>query len=176
MLFAGAGYHGHEKHQLGKRLFSGSAWRRVSFGVVLLVCCLPTFADAQPLKALRAFDIPKQPLESAILAFADQARIQVLLWAGPTSNVNSSGVRGLLSPIDALEAILANTGLSYQQIDADTVAIFYPGPNAGGSVRYRDQPVPEGYDGSGYGPRFLVDPIRFSFNPCRRTPLCDIKR
>jgi len=128
-------------------LFSGSrrpACRRASLGVVLLVWGSLTFADAQPLKALRAFDIPKQPVETAILAFADQARIQVLLWAGPTSNGTSSGVRGLLSPIDALQAILANTGLSYQQIDADTVAIFHPGPSAGGSVRDPgDQSVPE---------------------------------
>ena len=136
-----------------------------------------TFAETNPLKALRAFDIPKQPLESAILAFADQARIQVLLWSGPTSNVTSSGVRGLLSPIDALEAILANTGLSYQQIDADTVAIFYPRPNAGGSVRYRwDQSVPEAYDGSRYGPRLLVMVSRFNFDFCRGAPPCDIKR
>jgi hypothetical protein len=119
-------------------LFPGSrrpVCRRAVLAVVLLVCGALARADLQPLKTLRPFDIPTQPLETAILAFADQARIQVLLWAEPTSNVTSSGVRGLLSPIDALEAILANTGLSYRQIDADTVAIFYPEPSVRGSVR-----------------------------------------
>lgn len=171
--------HGNREDQLGTRLFQEPRYptgRRAGVGAVLLIWASLSLADAQPMMAPHAFDIPKQPLETAILAFAEQARIQVLLWTGPTSNVTSSGVRGLLSPIDALEAILTDTGLSYRQIDVDTVAIVYPEPAARRSVRFQpEQPSPAEPFG-GHERPLLVVVTRFNFNPCRSTPPCDIKR
>ncbi|HKS54559.1 MAG TPA: TonB-dependent receptor [Steroidobacteraceae bacterium] len=72
-----------------------------------------------------AFSIAEQPLSSALTAFAKQARVQILsrdedvLIAGK----RASAISGELGVGEALERLLANTGLGYEFIDARTVRI-----------------------------------------------------
>jgi iron complex outermembrane recepter protein len=102
--------------------------RAFAISVVTLVVALFPFstsvlARAADLEALHKFNIPAQSLDTALLAFSDQAKVQVLMWSDVRTNPHSQGATGDRSAASALAAILESTGLSFQQIDAETVAI-----------------------------------------------------
>src|SRR5262245_23683166 len=59
-----------------------------------------------------AFDIPAQPLDSALRAFGRSTGIQFLYDSGVTATMRSAPVRGTYTPAEALSRILARTGLS----------------------------------------------------------------
>jgi len=85
------------------------------------------YARAADLKSIHKFSIPAQSLDTALLAFSDQAKVQVLMQGGAKADAQSSGAVGELISLDALTAILRNTGFRYQQIDRETVAIVAAG-------------------------------------------------
>lgn len=104
------------------------------------------FARAEHLQSRYQFSIPAQPLDTALLAFSDQAKVQVLMRGGGWSNARSSGAVGEFIAIDALNAILHNTGFWFKQIDKKTVAIIpvgNPTSKASSSLNSgpRDSPV-----------------------------------
>ncbi|WP_293861124.1 TonB-dependent receptor [Steroidobacter sp.] len=80
-------------------------------------------ANAVDLQARHRFEIPAQSLDTALLAFSSQTKVQLLMWAGMKAELRSAGVHGELPASEALAALLANTGLAFRQIDAQTVAI-----------------------------------------------------
>lgn len=80
-------------------------------------------ARAADLQAQHEFKIPAQPLGTALLAFSDQAKVQVLMWAGAQPNAQSPGAMGELTAAKALTSILSNTGFAFKEIDEETVAI-----------------------------------------------------
>ena len=88
-----------------------------------LALLFSVFATAADLQSKHQFSIPPQPLDTALLAFSDQAKVQVLMWAVANSNARSAGAVGELVALDALRAILANTGFGFKLIDKDTIAI-----------------------------------------------------
>jgi iron complex outermembrane recepter protein len=85
------------------------------------------FASAEDLQSKHRFSIPAQPLDTALLAFSDQAKVQVLMWGGGKSDATSSGAVGEFISLDALKAILQNTGFGFEQIDKETIAIVLAG-------------------------------------------------
>jgi outer membrane receptor protein involved in Fe transport len=87
-------------------------------------------ALAADLQTQHAFRIPAQSLDTALLAFSDQAKVQVLMWANAQPDARSPGVSGDLTALAALRALLAKTGLAFQQIDTETVAIVVAGTSA----------------------------------------------
>lgn len=108
---------------------------RSLFSLVFVSMCVLTMPDAiaraAGLDTNQRFEIPAgQSLDSALLAFSDQARVQVLMWTGTQSNTRVTGktvgVSGELSGRSALESLLADTGLAYKEIDEGTVAIVNP--------------------------------------------------
>lgn len=79
------------------------------------------------LQTRREFKIVPQELDTALLAFAVQADVQVLMRAGTQADAPSQGASGQQSAISALTSILESTGYSFQQVDAETVAIVQSG-------------------------------------------------
>lgn len=69
-----------------------------------------TAAAAQP--ASEAISIPAGPLTPALNRLAAQAGLQILFDADLTRGKTTRGVRGALSPAQALDALLAGTGIS----------------------------------------------------------------
>lgn len=69
------------------------------------------------------FNIPAQPLGSAITAFADQANYRLLVPSDMTEGKTTSGVTGRHTPEDALAVMLAGTGLSYKLTDPRTMTL-----------------------------------------------------
>lgn len=76
-----------------------------------LVLALPLSAAA----AVKTYDIPPQPLPSALTAFADQSDTRLLYESAMTRGLNSRGASGSLSPEEALDRLLAGTGLRYRR-------------------------------------------------------------
>ncbi|MCK9917121.1 STN domain-containing protein [Microbacteriaceae bacterium K1510] len=100
-------------------------WHAV--GVVLSWCALslsvagfpaPAYGQSSPVPATRPirFDIPAQPLESALSAYGATTEIQLFVDATLTNGVRSSAVIGTLTPDEALKALLAGTGLAAHAI------------------------------------------------------------
>jgi len=61
----------------------------------------------------RTFDIPPQPLDSALLMFGRQSGRQIVSQSSLVSGLASPGVQGTLSVDAALQRLLAGTGLTY---------------------------------------------------------------
>jgi outer membrane receptor protein involved in Fe transport len=58
------------------------------------------------------FSLPAQPVASALLAFSQQAKVEVLFSLDEQSPAQSTGVVGRLEPTDALARLLQGTGLT----------------------------------------------------------------
>jgi len=60
------------------------------------------------------FDIPEQPLVTALRAYSEATGLAVLIDDPLTQGRQSSGVQGMFDPADALRELLAGTGLHAQ--------------------------------------------------------------
>ena len=69
------------------------------------------------------FDIPGQPLRTALLAFGRQAGLQVTVDAATTAGKTAQAVAGSFTAEDALTRLLAGTGLTWRYLDARTVTL-----------------------------------------------------
>jgi iron complex outermembrane recepter protein len=70
-----------------------------------------------------AFDIAPQPLDRALTTFSAQAHIQVLVAGELTGGLRSPGVSGTYTPEEALQRLLADTGLTYRFTSPNTVTL-----------------------------------------------------
>lgn len=123
----------------------------ILIGALALRAGLALAADfSQPVP----FDIPPQPLSSALVQFADQAGVQFTAPSTSLEGLSSEGVRGKYPPAEALAKLLRRTGLGYRIVDQGTVAITDPGATA--------SPAPGGSAGKegkkGSSGRFRVAP------------------
>src|SRR5689334_3913526 len=94
---------------------------------VVLPFCTTALAHVASLRTRHDFEIPAQPLDTALLAFSDQANVQVLMWAGAGPAAQSPGATGTLTGLAALRTILDSTGFGFTEIDPNTVAIVAAG-------------------------------------------------
>ena len=88
-----------------------------------LLIGMPRVVLAAPMATCRPFDVPAQPLATALIAFGRQADVQVLTDGAAVARVRSSGVAGCLAPRAALAALLRGTGLRYAFTGSATVAV-----------------------------------------------------
>lgn len=79
------------------------------------------------------FDIPAQPLRAAINAFTRSTGWEVGFTSQAIAGKRSSAVDGTLRPGEALEALLAGTGLSVSISGPTTAAIVDPPPVSDGA-------------------------------------------
>lgn len=117
---------------IGLRLLTTTAI--VGFSTLGLASFNPASAQdtAARVGVARSFDIPAQPLASALNAFGRQSGLQVTLAAATSRGVRSNAVAGALSPERALAQLLSGTGITYQ-ISGGTAVIGSP-PHAAGGV------------------------------------------
>ena len=122
-----------------RRRETGRSSRRVHAllpSLALALCLSAVVAKGADLQAEYRFAIKAQALDTALLAFADQSKVQVLM--SPTQpQARSAGVSGSLSARAALAAILDDTGFAFKEIDHETVAIIGASGNS-------EPPVPKG--------------------------------
>ncbi len=93
--------------------------------LILSLCCVLGGAGVWAADAPRnlRFDIPAQPLESALLSFSEQAGVQLVVANDTIKGLQSDGVQGEYSTNEALALLLQGSGLSYRVTDERTIAI-----------------------------------------------------
>ena len=79
--------------------------------------------SSQDAEVQRVFNIPAQPLTSALTRFGQQSGLQVSVDGALIRDVQSPGVAGNLTPQEALTRLLAGTGLTYTFANANTVTL-----------------------------------------------------
>src|SRR5689334_11378337 len=79
-------------------------------------------AQGAPDTALK-LDIPAQPISDALNEFARQSGLQVILQTADGSGISSPRLVGEYTPRAALEALLADSGLEFEYLNDNTVAI-----------------------------------------------------
>jgi len=68
--------------------------------------------------------VAAQPIAAALNDFARQSGLHVVIGSEIAKGVRSAAVEGMFTPEAALERLLANTGLRYEYLDAQTVAVL----------------------------------------------------
>ncbi|NHF74743.1 TonB-dependent receptor [Paracoccus xiamenensis] len=106
----------HRVRGLAVRLLLGSALGALAAVAPVLI---PT-AQAQ---VTQNFDIPAQPLPSALNTFGRQSGLQISLAASVARGMSSRPVRGALTASQALSQLLRGTGIPFQ-ITADGTALI----------------------------------------------------
>jgi iron complex outermembrane receptor protein len=129
--------------------------------IVLAVACvlaLPgaAFAQQQPAdelaQAQRVFDIPPQPLAGALAAFGQQSGMQVSVSAGLAQGVASPGASGSMTAAQALDRLLAGTGITYS-LSGNTALLRSIAAAPGGGV----QLDPVQVQGNAAPPQAMID-------------------
>lgn len=84
-----------------------------------------------------SFNIPAQPLPSALALFGQQAGLQISAHGDAVRGLSTKGVSGTLSTDAALQQLLAGTGLSYRISGDGTVTIENPetGETESGAIK-----------------------------------------
>jgi len=106
--------------RVGNLLITNARVRRLLIALILSVAALNTDNPARaqaPADAID-FDIPAQPVSAALSDFARQARVQFLLVTEGLQTVEANAVTGSYPIQEALDLLLAGTGL---------VGIYTPG-------------------------------------------------
>lgn len=111
------------------RCVSVARYRSLSLALLL---GLPTLAigasqvaDAQIQQQLH-FQIPAQPLASALIAFSQQSGWQVSAESTLLNGLNSSPVDARTSPEKALAHLLRGTGMQWEVTSTDSASILPP--------------------------------------------------
>jgi iron complex outermembrane recepter protein len=99
-------------------------FHRISIAVALsvLVGIRPGIASAD-LSSLKTFDIPPQAVPSALLTYSSQSGVQVTSSGEMLEGKQSPGVEGTFTARTALDRLLKGTGLRYDVVDRNTIAI-----------------------------------------------------
>lgn len=107
------------------RRWAGGSFAMLILGFGLLVVGTGVTPVAAQEEAM-PFEIPAQPLASALDAFAEQAHVQMLYKAETVEGVRSAPVSGRYPPEQALKNLLQGTGLSFQSGGPNTVTVIAP--------------------------------------------------
>jgi outer membrane receptor protein involved in Fe transport len=99
---------------------------RVFLGWAML-CLVATSLAGAPSAPRLTVDIAPQPLNQALAAFGEQTGLQLFYLSAIAKTSASKGARAGLSPSEALSALLEDTGLSFEFLNARAVRIF-PAP------------------------------------------------
>ncbi len=79
--------------------------------------------DAQQAPATQGFDIPPGLLRVVLAAFESRTRVEVTVTHVGIYELQSPGVSGLFSPAQALEQLLAGTGVAFRFTSATAVSL-----------------------------------------------------
>lgn len=108
----------------------------ITIALAILAGIRPGIAAAD-LSSVTPFDIPPQPVPSALLAYSSQSGVQVTSSAEMLEGKQSPGVVGSFTARTALDKLLAGTGLRYDIIDRNTIAIRGRGISGGSAEESR---------------------------------------
>ena len=101
-----------------------SIWHAILLSTTVLSLTIGSPTRAEPIVGGRvAFNIPAQELDSALVAFAEQSKMQIVVQAAVLRGLKTSGVAGDYSTNEALNSLLNKSGLQYRFTGANTIAV-----------------------------------------------------
>ena len=95
---------------------------------VMLLAVLPVTSAIAETK--QTFNIPKQSLSSALLQFSESTGIKTFFKADLARNRTTQGVSGNFTQAQALDTLLADTGVDYRFTDTKSVTLVAETGNA----------------------------------------------
>ena len=115
------------------RCVSVARYRSLSLALLLglpsLAIAASPVADTQISHQQLHFQIPAQPLASALIAFSQQSGWQVSAESALLTGLSSSSVDGDMSPEKALARLLRGSGMQWEVTSADSASILPPAEN-----------------------------------------------
>jgi len=108
----------------GRTALAAAAW---FFSVTYYPAMAQTPAPKSASDAPVDFDIPSQPMASALNTWAVQASAQVFVDQGPVAHLTAPAVKGTLAPRQALRTLLSHSNLMVVQ-GKDGVFVIKPRP------------------------------------------------
>ncbi len=95
---------------------------------IRLALCALLVAAAFPARAVELnktveFNIPAQPLATALIRFAQQTNLQVVTSGQNVAGVKSVAISGRLSVAEALKQMLSGTGFTFNTVGEGTVSV-----------------------------------------------------
>ncbi len=91
----------------------------------LMVCSHAVRAEEQ-----KSFAIGAQSVSSALIEFAAQSKVRVMASGDAIAAANTRGISGDLTTEEALDQLLAGTGLTYHRMDDGAIVVKKIGDNA----------------------------------------------
>lgn len=91
--------------------------------VLVAMLLLLSASNAAAQSTTVEFNIPAQPISSALRAYAHQARVELLIMTEGLNTIQANEVVGRLDPRTALQMLLAGTGLQAEYRPDATVAV-----------------------------------------------------
>ncbi|MGY2289382.1 TonB-dependent siderophore receptor [Pseudomonas sp. SDO528_S397] len=92
-------------------------------GLAVLPLCVAQAADAQQQSAQFTFALAAKPLPQALSDFSRVTGISVIYTDEAPYGLNAPAVSGQMSATQALQRLLGNSGFTFRQIDARTLAL-----------------------------------------------------
>jgi len=102
-----------QKFRGGKKVYRAKLLIRVAAGA--LACTMASYpAQASAQSASANIDIPAQPLAQSLMQLSRQANVSIVADSSLTRNRRAPAVRGAMSVEQALDRLLAQSGLAYR--------------------------------------------------------------
>jgi len=114
-------------HPLSKALLMRHALRKPVFAAMGMAALLPLSAQVQAQEI--EFNIPAQPLASALNEWGRQSNLQLLFSPEDVQGKTSTAVSGKLTPAQAAGQLLKGTGIGYS-LQGDTLTLSLAGPSS----------------------------------------------
>jgi iron complex outermembrane receptor protein len=101
-------------------------------------------ARAADLSQTATFDIPAQSLDTALVEFSRQSKLQVSAAADQVGGLRSEAVRGTMPVGTALKRLLQGTGLGFREVGTSAISIGRFGADAHAGAARAEAPAPAG--------------------------------
>ncbi len=115
-------------------LESAAIYLATALAAVTIPAHAQTASGGGPTSQVVSFNIRSQDLGSALTAFADRAGLRLLFQSGFVSGQRSPALSGSFTREQALNQLLAGTGLIYRFTSANTVTVTGPAATSGPAV------------------------------------------
>uniref|UniRef100_UPI0018D2944A STN domain-containing protein n=1 Tax=Azotobacter vinelandii TaxID=354 RepID=UPI0018D2944A len=110
-----------ELSPLAKALLMRNFFRPRAAATLIVAITLPVSVQTQAQEVI--FNVPAQPLSSALQAFGTQSNMQLLYSYEMLRGLHSNEIKGQLPPLSALEELLKGTGIGYT-LQGNVITLF----------------------------------------------------
>jgi iron complex outermembrane receptor protein len=111
----------------GMRFWEKAAAGMFASTIAVAIAASPAFAASAPAYALDprnvTFNIPAQPIDAALVAFANQAHVQLVVSPDAARGLRTNGLAGQYDAQSGLEILLRRSGLGFQVTGPNTISI-----------------------------------------------------